>query len=315
MALDHYISQVHLRNFYSPKIDRLYAMRKSDLKTFEPRSQDVCRIDEGNTNPYLTESRAIEIFLKSVEPNYNRPVELVRKNGCDQMAVVAIAGFAAYVLACSPASMRFSSDPLRASVQTTADILESQGKIDAPPPSLGYKSFSEMMSKGAVAIDIDPMFPQALAVQSILSWLSIFGNSRWDILLNEHADTPFFTSDFPIGFEQGQDPRTVNKVVPLTPAVAVRILPDASLSGAPHDFSFAKLRTRICRPARSEVVALNRLLVRCAENTVFFRDDLPWVYKFVKDNRNYRVEGKTERINTGNGYFHLSTQRVAQIER
>lgn len=181
-------------------------------------------------------------------------------------------------------------------------------------PLLGYGSFSEMMEKGAVAIDIDPMFPQALAVQSILSWLSIFGNSRWDILLNEHADTPFFTSDFPIGFEQGQDPRIINKVVPLTPTVAVRILPDASLSGAPRDLSFAKLRTRTRRLTRSEVVAINRLLVRCAEDTVFFRDNLPWVYNFVKDNRNYRIEGRTERIDTGNGYFHLSTQRIEKIE-
>jgi hypothetical protein len=43
MALDHYISQVHLKNFYSPAPDGLmYAMGKSDLK----RSPDV-RGDDG----------------------------------------------------------------------------------------------------------------------------------------------------------------------------------------------------------------------------------------------------------------------------
>jgi hypothetical protein len=72
MALDHYVSQVHLKNFYSPALDGLmYAIRKSDLKRFTPKSQDVCRIEEGSTNAYLTEDRAVEEFLKDVEPRYN----------------------------------------------------------------------------------------------------------------------------------------------------------------------------------------------------------------------------------------------------
>jgi hypothetical protein len=72
MALDHYVSQVYLKNFYSPALDGLmYALRKSDLKRFPTKSQDVCRIEEGSTNAYLTKDRAIEEFLKEVEPRYN----------------------------------------------------------------------------------------------------------------------------------------------------------------------------------------------------------------------------------------------------
>ena len=69
MALDHYVSQVYLKNFYSPALDGLmYAIRKSDLKRFPTKSQDVCRIEEGSTNAYITKDRAIEEFLKKVEP-------------------------------------------------------------------------------------------------------------------------------------------------------------------------------------------------------------------------------------------------------
>jgi hypothetical protein len=72
MALDHYISQVQLNNFNSPTLGGLmYAIRKSDLKRFPTKSQDVCRIEEGSTNAYLTKDRAIEEFLKDVEPRYN----------------------------------------------------------------------------------------------------------------------------------------------------------------------------------------------------------------------------------------------------
>jgi hypothetical protein len=38
----HYVSQVHLRNFYSPALgDRMYAFRKSDGKAFTPNSESV----------------------------------------------------------------------------------------------------------------------------------------------------------------------------------------------------------------------------------------------------------------------------------
>ena len=69
MPLDHYVSQVHIKNFYSPDmVERVFAMRKSDLKKFMPRAQDVCRIEDNSSNSYLKEDRAIEDFLKVIEP-------------------------------------------------------------------------------------------------------------------------------------------------------------------------------------------------------------------------------------------------------
>jgi hypothetical protein len=56
MPLDHYIPQVHLKNFYSPVLgDRMYATRKSDLKSFTPSSKSVCGINDGSTDAYLKE--------------------------------------------------------------------------------------------------------------------------------------------------------------------------------------------------------------------------------------------------------------------
>ena len=50
VPLDHYVSQVHLKNFYSPVLgSRMYATRKRDLKSFTPNSQSVCRIEDGST--------------------------------------------------------------------------------------------------------------------------------------------------------------------------------------------------------------------------------------------------------------------------
>jgi hypothetical protein len=72
MPLDHYVSQVHLKKFCSLALgDLMHAIRKTNLKYFTPSSKDVCRIMDGSTNAYLREDRAIEEFLKTIEPNYN----------------------------------------------------------------------------------------------------------------------------------------------------------------------------------------------------------------------------------------------------
>ena len=101
MPLDHYVSQVHLRQFYSPElVNRMHAIRKSDLKSFTPRSEDVCRISDGSTNEYLQEPRTIEEFLKGIEPKYNAALLAAANGELDHEAIFSIAGFVAFVYLC-----------------------------------------------------------------------------------------------------------------------------------------------------------------------------------------------------------------------
>jgi len=142
MPLDHYISQVHLRNFYSPALgDLMHAIRKSDLKRFPCNSESVCRIEEGNTNAYLIHDRAIEDFLVGVEPKYNASVVKLRNRKIDPECIYAVAGFAAYVACCAPAAMRIHAGPLQSLVESEAAILDKQGLLPRAPASLGSKSF------------------------------------------------------------------------------------------------------------------------------------------------------------------------------
>jgi hypothetical protein len=311
MALDHYVSQVHLRKFYSPKLQGLmFAIRKSDLKSFRCNSQSVCRIEDGSSNRYLQKYRVIEEFLRYVEPNYSDSLTKAYKNHFDQESILSIAGFVASVLACSPAGMRIFSDPLKASVETHAAILDRSGEIPPAPDMLGGKSLSELLKDGILDVNVDPKFPQALGIASIVGWVSVFGNSRWEILLNELSDSPFFTSDFPVGLERSQDPRVLNRIVPLAPDLAIRICPDIRLSGSRPDLSFKGFSSKLCTLRRQEVVDINRRLVRCAEDTIFYRDDLDWIAPFVTKNRYYRAEGTTQSIPHGRGFLNVSTQCI-----
>jgi hypothetical protein len=311
MPLDHYVSQVHLKNFYSPALDNLmYAIRKSDLKTFRCNSQSVCRIEDGSTNAHLIDDRAVEDFLLGVEPKYNASVTKLRDDKIDNECIYAIAGFVAYVASCSPAAMRIHAGPLKGTVESVAAVLDKQGLLGKSPPSLGEKSLSELLTDGTVRITVDPKYPQAMGISNITRNTSVFGNAQWEILFNDYADSPFFTSDFPVAIEATDDPRVLSKLIPLAPNLAVRITPKIEMSRADHDFTFAKFSQKRRSLTWQELLEINRLLVQCAEDTIFYRDNHKWIQPFVAKHRYHRIEPIVQKLPYGTGIATISTQRI-----
>jgi hypothetical protein len=195
MPLDHYAPQVHLRNFYSPALGgrQMYGFRKRDAHVFPCSSKDVCGVDNGSTNAYLVEDRAIEEFLAAIEPHYNQAVDQLKSGRADREAVYVIAGFIAYVSTCSPTAMRLGADPLRDAVEATASILDSTGQLPPAPEALGRKTMSQLISEGVVKVDVDPKYPQAIGISTILDRVGVWGNSAWDLIHNAEPDSPFFT--------------------------------------------------------------------------------------------------------------------------
>jgi hypothetical protein len=102
----------------------------------------------------------------------------------------------------------------------------------------------------------------------------------------------------------------LDRIVPLAPTLALRIIPDPTLDRARSDFSFSHFGHRSRNLGRHEIVGLNRLIVRCAEETIFYRDDHSWIPPFVSRNRHYRVEPRTSILPTPTGTLLVSTLRV-----
>ncbi len=313
MPLDHYVSQVHLRKFYSPVLgDRMYAMRKSDLKSFTPNSKVVCGINDGSTNAYLQNDRAIEEFLKVIEPKYDAALDMLKTKRINTECIYTIAGFIAFVYTCSPGGMRINSEPHKRRVENLAYDLDAKGEFSPPPPILGGKNLTELLRSGSTKVVIDPKFPQAIGIANILNLTALLGNFRWEVLQNELDGSPFFTSDFPVAIEESDDPYTLNKIIPLAPNLAVRIIPDRTFDKSRADFTFANFTNRSRKVNRQEVMKINRLIVRCAEDIVFYRDDYPWVQPFIAKNRYYRVEAITREITTQLGKESFVAQKVVQ---
>jgi hypothetical protein len=315
VALDHYVSQVHLKKFYSddPK-GLLFAIRKRDLKCFRPDSHSVCRIEEGSTNDYLQEPRAVEEFLDTIEPRYSEALRRITLPSFDQEALYALSGFVAYVLSCSPTGMRLQSPPLKGVVEETARRLDARGEFGAPPAALGASSLTELLDQGAVNVTIDPKYPQAIGISQILSVANTLGNFAWEVLVNE-TDSPYFTSDFPVAIEETPDPLIIYRLVPLSPRIAVRLIPnlhvERDVDGRP-DFAYKHFRRRVLRVSRPEAMAINRQIVRSAEDLVLYSRELPWVHKFVARNAAYRLETSVQRIPHGTGALLWSRIHMAR---
>jgi hypothetical protein len=290
MPLDHYVSQVHLRNFYSPSLgSRMYAMRKRDLKSFTPDSQSVCRIEEGNTNAFLKNDRMIEEFLKKIEPNYNSALAKLTEGRIDPECIFTIAGFAAYVFACSPTAARIFTTPLEDMAKNFVADAEKSGALPRLPDELGGYSLTELLRTQKVKLTVDPKYPQAIGIASILEHVAAFGNFNWDVPVNRFDQSPFFTSDFPVTIEKTDDWSILNKIVPLAPHLAVRFKPNPRIDRKRSDFTFANFDYRMREIGHTELVDINRLIVRSAEELVFYRDDAAWVPKFIAKNRRYRI--------------------------
>ena len=303
MALDHYVSQVYLRQFIASDLgNRMYAIRKIDGKVFTPNTSSICRIDEGSTNDYLSEPRIIEEFLKGVEPKYNTALQNIEARNLSRETIYVIAGFVAYVLVCSPGGMRVHSGPLKGVMEATAALLDKHGELPTPPPELGG-SLSELIESRQIQIKIDPKYPQAMGITLMLELINSFGKFTWEILHNNTPDSPFLTSDFPVAIEETNNPLIINKIIPLSPTIAIRMITNPEHEQAAQDFSFKNFRFRYRTPSRQEVIKLNSLIVRCAETTVLSNSNFDWIPNFVKKHSGFRIENREERIPHGTGYL------------
>lgn len=163
MALDHFVPQVYLRNFYSPALgERLFAVRKSSLKRFTPGARAICGIADGNTNEFLTEPRAIEELLREIEPKLNRAIGTLYERKIDREAIFVVAAMAAYISTCAPAAMRIRAQPMKALIESEARLLDRSGAFGVPPEALGAESLSELIDSGRVRVKVDERAPVAV---------------------------------------------------------------------------------------------------------------------------------------------------------
>lgn len=315
MALDHFVSQVHLRKFYATALNRkkMYAWRKSNLDHFISDSRDVCRIPEGSTNPYFAEPRAVEEFLRLVEPRYNRACSAALRGNMEFEDVFSLAGFGAFVTASSPTAVRLGQGSIAALAESDARLLDESGMLERSPKELGHRSLSQLLDDNALAINIDGKFAQAVGIGLVLELTNGFANTPWDFVRNPFEDSPFLTSDFPVALAARKGELALRRFIPVQPDLGVFISPSKAASGE-RPSTLKDFRWRLRTAKRSEVHALNRLIVQCAEDMVFSNVDASWIARLVEKNAKFAVMNTTGRLKTRDGYYTFSSLGIRERE-
>jgi len=313
MALDHYVPRVYLRHFCSDEQDQfIYAFSKNNLNPFRPNIKKICSINNGNTNIYTEDYRAIEKFLKEIEPKYDSTINKLSSNKIDTECIHVISGLVAYIRSCSPASQRIRSEHLKCIVEEETRRLSNQGVLPEPPPELGFGSLSEMLTNNQLQVEIDKKYPQAIGINLIQETTRTFETSQWEVLLNEHKENNFFTSDYPTAIERNYKTKHFNILIALSPSLALRIHPVRPYEKDP---TLSKFRYRIKKPSFDQVISINKTIVQCAENIIFYKYDYKWIPNFIKKYAAFRIEESIDRIPNDTGAFILCSDKVVKVKQ
>lgn len=306
MALDHYISRVHLKQFtHKPNTGQLHAIRKSDLKQFPPLPADVCRVPDGSTNEYLTENRAVEGFLKGIEPAYEPCLTRLLDGEFDWQCREVFAGFLAYIQIYSPAAIRMFDPMIRKVLERTRNLLEESGElapIDLPEvPSWHGKSLSQLVDEGEVVEKIDLKMPQAMATTQLLKIQKTLASC--DITVMKAGSRNYFlTSDFPSVILFHLKNKFAQRFIPISPKVGLWFHTETSSEER------TDLQHRVVEIGTRRVQNINDEIIKSAENLVFATHKFPWLASRVKRFRRFRSESVTDTF----GSYILSQQRVVE---
>jgi len=78
--------------------------------------------------------------------------------------------------------------PLGGVLERSAKLIEKTGRLQPSVRDVIGAPLADLIESGEVQFTVDPKFPQAIGIANILQHVASLGNSRWEVLLNEHGD-------------------------------------------------------------------------------------------------------------------------------
>lgn len=303
MAKDHYVAQTYLKAFgLADNSDLINVVRKSNLSRQNAIPvKSICYEVDWSTNEYYPENpRVVEDFIKPLEQAWNNCVDKIASNSYGATTKYLMAGYLAYLRACTPTAARLGSEGLSIHIQHLYDKIEEE---ELANPDSKYRNTIQTIRKhGGTEVEINTAFPKALGIKSLVSVQKVLATSPWIVFKNE-TSTEFVTSDNPVCL-QYWNPNRCDLYCPLTPHLAIVIHPIRDTEPRESD-GIGSLKPE-------GVEMLNRLMVQSAEDKVIFNKH-EGIESFVQEYQNWRVELRKIKIPVGNGHLIIHQQKPFEI--
>jgi hypothetical protein len=287
MANHHFVAQTYLKHFGDPaEGGRLHAYRKSDGMQFPCWPAAVCHEWDGDLNPtWLREPVLLGQYRKIFEPMWNVAIARLLSNSPPHQDRFAVAGYVANLMAATPAWRRIGvqaqNDIAIGFLSFSKEMQDKHGDNSALP----VKAI-EALQRHEIELNHDPDFIKAQFTRQLTEHAWLIYHQDWDIIENPTA-FPFVTSDNPVAFQADSlEPPT--RIVAPTLALsfrATRLKPPAFDPNLPP-LGTAKRHRAEPRTAK----AINKQIVRCAEDLVFSSYQSAGLASLVVNNAHFRVE-------------------------
>ena len=292
MARDHFAARTYLEQFGdSANGGRLYGYQKATGKRFPCWPKDVCREWDGDNNVAWLKRTPdlLGQYRKIFEPSWKTAVESFVNSDCTPEHRLAIAGYVANLMTCTPAWRRVGRelfiDDATASLSSAKRMKEKHGGN----PSLPVDGIA-MLEGGEISLDFEPGYVKAVVTKQLAEHAWKIYQLDW-VLLDNSTPYPFMTSDNPVAIDDTVDIRiTPRRFVALTPKLGLvfratrtemhpigqKLPPQGLISRREVDATDAQ--------------GFNRMVARCAEELVLSSIDADAIATLVRNAAKFRVE-------------------------
>lgn len=316
MPHDHYIAQTYLRPF-ADHGGMLHVYRKTDGKYWRSSPKGVCHEWDGDLIPdFLKNEGLLGDYRRIFEPAWSDAVKDIENGIFDTTVKLAVAGYWANLMACTPAWTRVgvkirSADAMR-TVRAYDVLLTEAGKPDAK-----LKKMLTTLDAGHYRVEAEPNAIRAHCAVALTKFAWELYNADWLVIRN-NTNTEFITGDNPVAFDdpgpwQWTRKHGLPRYLPFAPRLCLYcfINPRGQLNEP--DFT---------QPPRGEVQwgsvpihgvqRINRAVAQCAEEIVISSKDDPAIHALVAECARHRVDVEFITIREPNGFIFGNHTRVRE---
>jgi len=299
---DHFVSQTYLSAFTNTDGYLIPYYKANHVILGSPKlPKSVCYEVDGDSNEYFGNPRVLDSYLPQFENHWKYNVELLRQHILDDIAKYQMAGYIAFLRACTPTAKRLGQATVKAVVQPLIERMSEQYFMEHPPEDEETKKMiGQPIEQKRIRTEIDRQFPHALGIDALIGLTARYFYGTWLVLINR-SEMPFVTGDNPaVPYYHTNSQAKANTYVPVAPDIALLI--EAGLDEKPIAFplkgeSFSP-SDRFAVVKTQYVEVFNDLVIKAAEQRVFSNNVYGWLESKVREYKEWKMETVVNELRT-----------------